>query len=69
VSERTKIIVRREPLVDKVCPVCGTSFVGLGRRRYCSRACAARADYHRHLDARRAAKREREGRRRAKRAP
>jgi tRNA(Ile2) C34 agmatinyltransferase TiaS len=52
-------IVRREPLLPKVCPVCGQTFEGLGRRRYCGRACAQHAAYERHAEVRKAARRER----------
>src|SRR3954449_5923410 len=53
---------RRE---ERACVVCGTPFVGTVRARYCSRACAARADYERHGDQRRAAHRARYQERRA----
>jgi len=57
--ERVVVVTRREPLVDKTCPVCGTAFIGLSRQRYCGRPCAARAAYLRHADARKQARRER----------
>jgi hypothetical protein len=53
------LVRRREPLVDKACPVCGRGFRGLGRRRYCSRQCQQRAYYLRRGDERREARRER----------
>ena len=56
---RETLVRRREPLVDKACPVCGGGFRGLGRRRYCSRQCQQRAYYVRRADERRAARRER----------
>ena len=57
--ERVIVVTRREPLVDKVCPVCGAAFVGLSRQRYCGPTCLARAAYLRHAEARRAARRQR----------
>ena len=54
-----RVIVRREPLVEKVCPVCSRTFRGLARQRYDSRACQKRADYQRHAEQRRADQRER----------
>jgi hypothetical protein len=53
------VVIRHERLVDKTCPVCGTPFQGLGRRRYCKRTCADRAFYQRHAERRRATRRER----------
>ena len=53
------MIVRREPLVEKTCPVCRRVFKGLSRQRYCSRSCQKRADYQRHADRRREDARER----------
>jgi hypothetical protein len=65
---REYTVVRHEPLVEKVCPVCGRTFEGLSRRIYCSSSCLYRADYKRHADHRRAAQRERNRRRRGRRA-
>ncbi len=56
---RRYVVVRREALLEKVCPVCGMAFEGLSRRRYCSRACLNRANYLRHGDQKRAARRAR----------
>ena len=53
-----RVIVRREPLVEKVCPMCGKTFMGLARQMYCSRLCQNRADYQRHAEQRRQHKRE-----------
>ena len=57
-GERERVIVRREPVEDKTCPVCGRKFEGLRRQRYCSVNCANRASYARHAEKRRAEKRE-----------
>jgi hypothetical protein len=57
--ERVIVVTRPEPLVDKVCPVCGAAFVGLSRQRYCSPSCAARAAYLRHAEVRQEARRQR----------
>jgi hypothetical protein len=57
--ERVMVVTRREPLVDKACPVCGAAFIGLSRQRYCGRPCAARAAYLRHAEVRKEARRQR----------
>jgi hypothetical protein len=57
-TERIVTVTRRLPLTTKVCPVCGQTFTGPRWRRYDARACARRADYARHADRRRAARRE-----------
>jgi hypothetical protein len=57
--ERVVVVTRREPLVDKACPVCGTAFVGLSRQRYCGPSCAGRAAYRRHAEVRKEARRQR----------
>lgn len=44
---------RRLRLEEKQCPVCGKRFEGVKKRRYCSRACQAKADYARHAEQRR----------------
>jgi len=41
---------RRVPLVEKRCPQCGRSFVGVKQKKYCSRACQAKADYEHHAE-------------------
>lgn len=64
-TERERVIVRREPLLDKVCLVCGKAFVGLTRQKHCSRQCANRASYQRYIDKRRAERRERYRRQKA----
>ena len=42
--------VRRFQLEEKTCPQCGKQFEGVKKRKYCSRACQAKADYERHAD-------------------
>ena len=44
------IYTRRLRLEGKTCPVCGKKFEGVKKRRYCSRACQAKADYERHAE-------------------
>lgn len=58
-TEGDRIIVRREPLTEKQCPSCGKLFPALARQMYCSIRCANRASYHRHIERRRADRRER----------
>jgi hypothetical protein len=55
---RETVVVRRESLIDKVCPICGRSFQAVSRRRYCSARCLNRAAYLRHAEQRRANRRE-----------
>lgn len=42
--------VRRFRLEEKTCPQCGKKFEGVKKRKYCSRACQAKADYEKHAD-------------------
>ena len=58
VEARKRVIVRRELVEDKTCPICGRAFEGLKRQRFCSINCANRASYARHAEKRRAEKRE-----------
>ena len=51
--------VRRVPLVEKTCPVCGQKFEGVKIRKFCSQACRNKADYARNADTYRKARRER----------
>ena len=44
---------------ERECAVCGTTVIGTTRRRYCSAACRLKADYARHAEQRKAARRER----------
>ena len=41
---------RRLRLEEKRCPVCGKTFVGVRKRKYCSRRCQAKADYLRNAE-------------------
>jgi hypothetical protein len=65
---REIVVVRREPLVEKVCPVCGRTFEAVNRRLYCSSPCRHRAYYWNHAEERRAGQRDydRERRRRGR---
>lgn len=56
---RVILVTRRERLEGGTCAVCGAAFVGRSTQRYCGRPCQQRADYERHADARREARRER----------
>ena len=47
--ERTAY-VRHMILEEKKCLVCGKAFEGVKKRRYCSRACQAKANYERHAN-------------------
>lgn len=38
---------RRVRLEEKTCPQCGKTFEGVTKRKYCRRACQAKADYER----------------------
>jgi hypothetical protein len=42
--------VRRFPLVEKVCPVCGEKFLGTKRAKYDRLACRQKANYARHAE-------------------
>lgn len=42
-----KEVTRRIPLVEKVCPTCGTTFEGPKVRVYCSYPCARKAQWAR----------------------
>jgi tRNA(Ile2) C34 agmatinyltransferase TiaS len=64
-AERVITVTRRLKLTPRTCPVCGRGFEGWGRATYCSRPCVQKADYRRHAEARRAARRERYRRRKA----
>ena len=48
--------MKREP---RTCAICGTLVERTARALYCSRRCAKRADYLRHIEQRRAAERQR----------
>jgi len=58
-AERIATVTRRLKLTLRACqaPGCEKGFMGWGRQKYCSKACAVRADYHRHIEKRRASQR------------
>jgi predicted nucleic acid-binding Zn ribbon protein len=58
VKEVAVSFVRRIPLVEKQCVVCGKRFAGTKKSVYCSQACKSRANYQKHGEARRAHRRE-----------
>lgn len=39
---------RTVTLEQKICPTCQRQFEGVTQRRFCSRACQAKADYTKH---------------------
>ena len=41
---------RRVQLVEKTCPQCDKKFEGVKIRKFCSRACQAKADYARNAE-------------------
>lgn len=63
VTEQVRYITstRRLRLTPRLCAAqgCENDFQGWGRQRYCAKQCAVRADYFRHVEARRAARRAR----------
>ena len=58
-GERVIIVERRLQLTERTCAVCGRTFEGWGRARFCSRTCQNRWDYGQHAEQRRAERRER----------
>ena len=64
-SERVITVERRLKLTERTCAVCGRTFEGWGRARFCSRACQNRWDYEHHAEQRRATRRERYRRQKA----
>lgn len=50
--------VRKMTLETKVCPQCGKKFEGVKKRKYCTRACQAKADYERNAETYRTARME-----------
>ena len=58
VKEIPVSFVRRLPLVDKACAVCGRPFRGASTRTYCGLVCKNRANYRQHAEQRRAERRE-----------
>jgi endogenous inhibitor of DNA gyrase (YacG/DUF329 family) len=51
-------VTRTIPLEVKQCPVCGKTFDAPKVRKYCSVSCQMKANYARHADEYRAARRE-----------
>ncbi len=43
-------MVREYKLTEKECAVCGKTFLGTKKKRYCSRACQNKAYYERHRE-------------------
>jgi hypothetical protein len=58
VKESMVSFVRRLPLEEKPCAVCGRLFTGIKKRKYCSRTCINKADYQKHAASRQQARRE-----------
>jgi hypothetical protein len=50
--------IRRLQVERKTCPTCGKVFEGIKKQTYCSRECFRKANYARHAEAYRAARRE-----------
>ena len=48
VMKITVSFVRKLPLIEKQCAVCGKTFTGTKKSAYCSTACKSRASYARH---------------------
>lgn len=42
-SDIGRLLAARRQHLAKTCPVCGTPFTGIAKKRYCSRACQMRA--------------------------
>ena len=62
---RVITVERRLQLTERTCAVCGRTFEGWGRARFCSRTCQNRWDYGQHAEQRRAERRERYRRQKA----
>lgn len=56
-SERVINVTRRVQLVEHTCPVCGQAFTGPSWQLYDKLACNKRAEYARHAEQRREARR------------
>lgn len=50
VREVSVSLIRRFALTEKECPVCGKTFKGTKKARYCSSSCRNRAHYLRHAE-------------------
>jgi len=53
VMEVAVSFVRKIPLIEKQCTVCGKTFTGTKKSAFCSVACKSRASYARHAEERR----------------
>ena len=53
VKEVAVSFVRKLPLIEKQCAVCGKTFAGIKKSKYCSLACGNKAAYQRHAEQRR----------------
>jgi hypothetical protein len=58
VKEVAVSFVRKLPLIEKQCTICGKKFTGIKKSAYCSPACKSRANYARNAEQYRAARRE-----------
>ena len=47
-TEIARMFASLRPKRQLTCPVCGTTFEGMGRRRYCSPKCRVKAFYYAH---------------------
>ena len=52
-KSRVVEVMKRVTVEWKACTQCGKKFEGLKKARYCSKACANKADYQRHAEQRR----------------
>jgi hypothetical protein len=43
VSDLARALAARRRIETKVCPICGQTFTGIAKKRYCSGRCATRA--------------------------
>jgi hypothetical protein len=50
VKEVVVSFVRKLPLMEKQCTICGKAFTGIKKSAYCSQACKSRANYQRNAD-------------------
>lgn len=46
-SQAARLLAGRRRIVEGVCQVCGQSFVGTRKRKFCSHTCAQRDHWHR----------------------
>ena len=58
-QERVVIAERRLIYTPRTCAMCGTTFEGWGKARFCSKKCRRDWDYRQHAESRRAKRRER----------